>query len=185
MKILGENSPPSTSSSTNLKRLLWIVVQSTLFRWSPGRFHGWRRMLLRVFGATIENSNRHPPRIWPSVDVYYPWLLEMKEGAMIGPGSRVYNLAQVSLGRGASLSRHIHLCAGSHDLSRWDLPLTTAAIVIEDNAWIATDVFIGPGVTIGAEAVIGARAVVIRSMPAGMMGWGNPCRAQKPRPNLK
>jgi putative colanic acid biosynthesis acetyltransferase WcaF len=59
--------------------------------------------------------------------------------------------------------------------------LRERAVRIEDGAWVATDVFIGPGVTVGREAVIGARSSVFRNMPPAMVCHGNPCRPIRPR----
>ena len=52
---------------------------------------------------------------------------------------------------------------------------------MEDGAWVAAQVFVGPGVTIGAEAVASAGSIVTKSLPAGMVCAGNPCSALKPR----
>ena len=37
-----------------------------------------------------------------------------------------------------------------------------------------------PGVTIGDDTVIGAGSVVTRSIPAGVVAVGNPCRVLRP-----
>jgi len=46
----------------------------------------------------------------------------------------------ISLQRGANLSQNCHLCAGTHDFTRWDMPLVTRPIVIGENAWLGADV---------------------------------------------
>lgn len=184
MKLLGENSPSLISTKDKIRRALWVLVQSTLFKFSPGALHGWRRLLLRIFGATVHPHSSFLARVWPSADIYYPWRLELGAGSIIGPGCRIYNLAQVTLEAGANLSRHIHLCAGSHDFSRWDMPLLASPITLSTNCWVGTDCFIGPGVTIGRQSVIGARSVVMTSQPEGMICWGHPCRPVSPRPAL-
>ncbi len=53
-------------------------------------------------------------------------------------------------------------------------PLITAPIIIEDQAWVAADVFIGPGVTIGQGAVVGARACVYKNIEPWTVVGGNP-----------
>lgn len=184
MKLLGENSPSNVTNQEKFKRLLWVIVQTTVFRFSPIYFQGWRRTLLRLFGANIAPHDSFPARVWPDVDIYYPWLLSLGPGSIIGPGCRIYNLAQVDLAPGANLSRHVHVCAGSHDFSRWEMPLITAPIGFEANVWVATDCFIGPGVTIGTQSVVGARSVVMKSLPPKMLCWGHPCRPVAPRPVL-
>ena len=59
--------------------------------------------------------------------------------------------------------------------------LVTAPIIIEDQAWIAADVFIGPGVTIGQGAVIGARSAVFKDVEPWTIVGGNPAKLIKKR----
>lgn len=56
------------------------------------------------------------------------------------------------------------------------MPLTTAPITIGRAAWVAADVFIGPGVTVGERAVVGARASVFRNVDPWTVVGGNPAR---------
>jgi putative colanic acid biosynthesis acetyltransferase WcaF len=160
-----------------------MLVQGTLFRWSLRSWHGWRRALLRCFGADIPAAKALPPsRIDPSARVHFPHKLRLEPGAMVGPRVHLYNLAPITLRRGANLSQDVHLCAGSHDYTQWAMPLVARPIEIGANAWVAAEVFVGPGVTIGELAVIGARSVVVADQPARMVCAGHPCRPLKPRP---
>ena len=161
-------------------RWLWAFVQTTIFRWSPRPWHGFRARLLRLFGADIAVPAQVV--IFPSARITFPWKLKLASRAMIGRHVNIYNLATVTLGYGANLSQYCHLCAGTHDYTRWDMPLVTKPIVIGSNAWLGADVFVGPGVTIGELAVIGARSVVVKDQPARMICAGHPCRPLKPRP---
>lgn len=163
-----------------LLRWLWALVQGTFFRWSPRPWHGWRARLLRWFGADIPEPDL--VEIFPTVQITFPWKLSLAAHTLLGPDVRVYNLGQITLGYGANVSRHVHLCAGTHDFCRWDMPLIRGPITIGANVWIATDVFVGPGVTIGELCVVGARSVVVKDLPARMICVGNPCRPVKPRP---
>ncbi len=162
-----------------LRRWLWLLVQSTLFRWSPRPLHAFRAWLLRLFGATIPAPGQVV--VFPSVQVTFPWRLTLEPRAMLGPMVRVYNLAPIYVGYGANLSQYCHLCAGTHDFNRWDMPLVARSIYIGANAWLGADVFVGPGVRIGELCVIGARAVVVRDQPARMVCAGHPCKPIKPR----
>lgn len=163
-----------------LRRWLWLIVQSTLFRWSPRPLHGFRARLLRWFGADIPAPGQVV--IFPTVRITFPWRLSLAPRAMLGPWVNVYNLAPIRLEYGANVSQHCHLCSGTHDFQVWSMPLVTRPITIGRNAWLGADVFVGPGVTVGELAVIGARAVVVKDQPARMICVGNPCRPLKPRP---
>lgn len=182
MPLLGENSPSLWTRRDKLGRALWMVVEKTAFRFSPRSCYGWRNFLLRSFGATIVDTPQSPARVFPDVRIHFPWKLELHAGCLISPGCNIYNLAPITLRDGATLSNGVHLCAGTHDYLRWSMPLVVAPIVVGENTWITTEVFVGPGVTIGELCVVGARSVVVKNLPARMVCAGNPCRPIKPRP---
>lgn len=162
-----------------MRRWLWLLVQSTVFRWSPRPCHRWRAWLLQWFGADIPRSGEVV--VFPTVRVMFPWRLSLAPRSMVGPFVTLYNLGPIRLGYGANLSQNCHLCAGTHDFNRWSMPLVTKPILIGPNAWLGADVFVGPGVSIGELAVVGARSVVVRDLPARMICAGNPCRPLKER----
>lgn len=49
-------------------------------------------------------------------------------------------------------------------------------VCIEADVWVGGGAIICPGVTVGAGSVIGAGSVVTKSVPAGVLAAGNPCR---------
>lgn len=177
---LGMGCTSPYSRSETMRRWRWLVVEKTLFRWSPRPCHAWRAWLLRLFGAQIPDLRAVV--VFPTVTIHFPWKLHLARRAMLGPWVRIYNLAPIRLGRGANLSQFTHLCAGTHDYLRWDMPLVVAPILIGDNAWLGADVFVGPGVTIGELCVVGARSVVVRDLPPRKVCVGHPCRPIKDRP---
>jgi putative colanic acid biosynthesis acetyltransferase WcaF len=174
---LGQNCGTPNPRGEILRRWLWLLVQSTLFRWSPRPLHGFRAALLRLFGAVIDG----PVVIFPTARVMYPWKLSLAPRSMVGPHVNLYNLALIRLETGANLSQFCHLCAGSHDFTRWSMPLITAPVTIGRNAWLGADVFVGPGVTVGELCVVGARSVVVGDLPARQVCVGSPCRPIRER----
>ena len=54
-----------------------------------------------------------------------------------------------------------------------------APILIEDDVFIGTGVFVLKGVHIGARAIIGAGSVVTHDIPSDSIAAGNPCRVLK------
>jgi putative colanic acid biosynthesis acetyltransferase WcaF len=176
---LGQGCATPYSGREIAARTLWSLVQGTLFRLSPRSFHGFRARLLRFFGADIPEPGKVV--IFPSASVVFPSKLSMAPRSMVGPNVRVYNLARVTFMRGANVSQNTHICAGTHDYSRWDMPLVSKPITIGENAWLGADVFVGPGVTVGELSVVGARSVVVKDVPARTVCAGNPCRVIKER----
>ena len=159
----------------------WWLVQATLFGMSPQFMYPWRNWLLRRFGATVGRG----VRIRPTARITYPWKLSIGDWSWIGDGAVIYSLERIDIGRNVSVSQRSYLCAGSHDYTQRDfryiLDPQRTRIVVQDEVWLANDVFVGPGVTIGKGAVVGARSSVFNSLPAMTIAFGCPAEAKKPR----
>jgi putative colanic acid biosynthesis acetyltransferase WcaF len=164
------------SSNEYLGRVLWMFAQP-LFRWSPRPLFGWRRLLLRCFGARVAAG----ANVYPSVRIEIPWNLELGEGAAIGDRAWIYNLGPVHIGARATVSHNAHLCAGSHDYRDPALPLLRLPIVVGADAWVCAQAFVGPGSVIGEGAVVGAGAVANGEIEAWTVVAGNPARFVKRR----
>lgn len=160
----------------NLRRVLWALA-TPLFRFSPRPCFAWRRFLLRLFGARVGRG----AHVYPSTSVTMPWNLVLGEWSSLGEGVLVYNLGRVTVGARVTVSLRAHLCAGTHDARRPDLPLLKPPITIGDQAWICADAFVGPGVTVGEGAIVGARAVAVKDVAAWTIVAGNPARPVGPR----
>lgn len=174
---LGQDCASPYTRADLLRRWAWLAVQSTIFRWSPRPLHGFRAALLRLFGADITG----PVVIFPTVRITFPARLSLAPRSMVGPRVTLYNLAPIRLEHGANVSQNSHLCAGSHDFTRWSMPVVTAPITIGRNAWLGADVFVGPGVTVGELCVVGARSVVVGNLPSRQVCVGSPCRPIRER----
>lgn len=170
-----ERSPWSLMDK--VRRALWMFVTATLFRPSFHNWYGWRRLLLRSFGARIGRN----VRIRPTVSIEIPWNLEIGEESIVGDHAILYSLGPITIGRRVVISQYAHLCAGTHDYRQSSFPLVKPPIDIGDDAWIAADTFVGPGVTVGPGAILGARASAFSDIPAGMICVGNPAHPIKPR----
>ena len=159
-----------------LRRVLWMLAWP-LFRFSPRPLFGWRRFLLRAFGAEIGEE----VRTYRTTVVYMPWNLSVGDQSALGEDALIYNLGPVRIGEQVTISQRAHLCAGTHDYRRPDMPLLKPPITVEDQSWICADAFVGPGVTVGEGAVVGGRAVAVRDVPAWTVVAGNPAEFVKKR----
>lgn len=155
-----------------LGRLAWYVVELTLFRLSWRTMNRWRTWLLRRFGAQVHSS----VRIRRTVTIEVPWNLTIGPDAVIGDHVILYCLGPIKVGARVMISQYAHLCAGTHDFTRADLPLLRPPIVIGDDVWIAADAFVGPGVTVGQGAVVGARSSVFSDLPPWRVCVGSPAQ---------
>lgn len=173
--------PPGFRGRSALAVQLWWVVQASAFRWSPQFAYGFRRMLLRLFGAKIGQG----VIIRPTVEVTYPWKVIIGEHAWIGDHAVLYSLGHIHIGAHSVISQRSYLCGGDHDYTQIDFPIRGRDIHIGSEVWVAADVFVAPGVTIGDGVVIGSRSSVYHDQPERMVCMGSPCKPIKPRPTSR
>jgi putative colanic acid biosynthesis acetyltransferase WcaF len=176
LDIIANRSESKYSRKEMVLRVLWGASQP-FFRFSPRICFGWRRFLLRLFGAKIGKE----VHIYNSATIYMPWNLEIGDWSSIGEHAFIYNLGKVSIGNKVTISHRAHLCAGTHDYRNRTLPLLKPPIVVLDYTWICADAFLGPVVTIGEGAVVGARAVAMKDVEPWTVVAGNPAKPVKKR----
>lgn len=155
-----------------LGRLVWGLVQGTVFRWSPRPAHVWRAMLLKLFGARITWKSR----VYPRAKVWAPWNLVMGDYATLADDVDCYCVDTITVGERATVSQYSYLCGATHDFELERRPLVPKPITIGKRAWVAADAFVAPGVTIGEGCVVGARSSVFKDMPAWHVCVGNPAK---------
>jgi putative colanic acid biosynthesis acetyltransferase WcaF len=139
--------------------------------------YGWRRFLLRAFGARIGKD----VIIRPTVRITYPWKLEIGDRSWVGDYAELYNLGEISIGVDAVVSQYAYLCTGSHDFTTPSFDIYAKPIRVEDEAWVAAGAFIHPGVTISRGSIVGARAVVTRTTRDYYLHVGAPAIPVKDR----
>ncbi len=157
---------------------LWWLVQAVFFHASPQVCFGWRRFLLRLFGARVGKN----VLIRPSVTVTYPWKVTIGDYSWIGDDVVLYSLSEISIGSHAVISQRSYLCSATHDFTNPSFDMIAGPVAVGDQVWVAADVFVGPGVTLGRGCLVGARSSVFSSLPAGMVCFGNPAKPVRPRP---
>lgn len=164
--------------SYKFARVLWYLINRTIFRWMIGSpFRKTRIFLLRLFGAQIPYISL----VYHSSIIWAPWNLKMGEHACVGPNTEIYNKALVCLGDHSVISQGAKLYTASHDITDPAHALVTAPIIVESKVWVAADAFVGMGVTIGEGAVVGARAAVFKNVEPWTVVGGNPAKFIKRR----
>lgn len=152
--------PPGFRGRPSWYVLLWDLVNALFFKPSPKIFYGWRRSLLRGFGAQIGKG----VIIRPSVHIQFPWKVVIGDRSWVGDGATLYSLGDIHIGDNTVISQNSYLCTGTHDRHSATFEIEAHPIKIGNSCWIASDVFIGPGVTICDEVVVGARSMVFKSI---------------------
>lgn len=167
----------SFNLTNRLLRLLWNFIYQIFFRFSPKPFHGWRRFILKVFGAKIGKG----VHVYGGVKIWAPWNIIIGDYSGIGNGVNLYSQGLIKIGKNAVISQGSHICTGTHDYNDLGFKLITKQIIIGNNVWIAAEVFVHPGVEIEDGCIVGARSVVTTNLPAWKICSGFPCVPKKDR----
>lgn len=166
------------SRKNQIVRLIWTITWGLLARPLPRSLGcGWKRFLLRLFGAKIDKT----AVVYSSAKVFYPANLVMEKNSCLASEVNCYNVALVHVGSNSTISQGAYLCTASHDITNPLNPLIASPIVVKDQAWVAADAFIGMGVTIGQGAVVGARGCVFKDVEPWTVVGGNPAKFIKKR----
>jgi putative colanic acid biosynthesis acetyltransferase WcaF len=165
-------NPPNSRGRSAFIVQLWWIVQATLFRGSPQFMYGWRRWLLRRFGARIGRS----VLVRSTARVVYPWMLQIGDHSWIGDQVELYSLGEINIGSNVVVSQQSYLCTGSHDYRVSSFDLIVKSIKIGNQAWIAAGVFVHPGVSVAEGCVVGARSVVSEDTEAYCVYSGYPAK---------
>ncbi|SEL24738.1 WcaF family extracellular polysaccharide biosynthesis acetyltransferase [Parapedobacter koreensis] len=168
---------PSFSLRNRIGRVTWGIVYLLFFRYSPRPLHAWRAFLLRLFGAEIGKG----VHVYPRAKIWAPWTIKIGDESGISDDVNLYSQAPITIGKRVVISQGSYICTGTHDYMKRGFPLRALPIIIEDYAWIATEVFVHPGVAIGEGSVVGARSVVTKDTEPWMVCAGFPCKPIKER----
>lgn len=180
LNVIANRRSRKWSKRELIGRALWDLLYRPLFALTPRLFWGWRRQILRLFGAHIGRG----VHIFPSTKITIPWNLSVGDFSAIGDGVILYALGPIRIGERVTVSQYAHLCAGTHDYSDPSMTLLKPQIIVGDEAWICADAFIGPGVVIGDRAIVAARSVAVNDVPNDTIAGGNPAKIIKPRPRF-
>jgi len=152
-----------------------LVAKRARARLLLGRLSGGDGAVLdELFGALGE-----------AVEVVPPFFCDY--GSNIFVGSRVFvntdcvilDCARVDIGDDVLIGPGVHLYTATHSLDPAERRTgveQAAPVSIGSDVWLGGKVVVCPGVSIGAGTTIGAGSVVTRSIPAGVVAAGNPCR---------
>ena len=172
-----QSGGPSFSLGSRMARALWTLSWILLARWTPPPMHGWRVALLRAFGARAGKGCR----VHASARIWWPGNLELGDNVLIGPGARLYNQGDISIGSDCVISQRAHLCASTHDVQDPHFQLVLRPVRIAKSCWIAAEAFVGPGVTMEEGSVLAARGALFEDAEPFTIYRGNPAAKVRKR----
>jgi putative colanic acid biosynthesis acetyltransferase WcaF len=168
---------PAFGRTDRLRRLVWNLCWLLLYRISPRPLHGWRSLLLRLFGAKM-GPNCH---FYPGSKIWAPWNLVCADQVTAADGADIYNQAPVSLGSHVILSQQAYLCGATHDFDDPAFPLLAFRMTVGAYAWICARAMVAPGVNVGEGAVLGLGSVATRDLEPWTVYAGSPAAVVKKR----
>jgi putative colanic acid biosynthesis acetyltransferase WcaF len=163
---------PNTSFLNRVVRSAWGITYVFFFRPSPRIFHGWRSLLLRMFGAKL-GPNCH---IYPGARIWAPWNLICEDAVGVADGAEIYNPAPITLGSHSIISQQAYLCGATHDYNDPSFPMIWAPITVGRFAWVAARAVVQMGVNVGDGAVLGLGAIATEDLQPWTVYAGTPAR---------
>ncbi|MCL5023037.1 MAG: WcaF family extracellular polysaccharide biosynthesis acetyltransferase [Nitrospirae bacterium] len=155
-----------------LTRSIWFVT-NVLFVLNPlNPFSQLRAILLKMLGGKIGQG----VVLKPSINIKYPWNLEIGDNSWIGESVLFDSLDKISIGSNVCISQGAYLCTGNHDYTKEAFDLIVRPIVIEDGVWVGAKAVICPGVTLRSHSVITAGSVVTKDTEPYGIYQGNPAQ---------
>lgn len=162
-----------------VSRLLWYLVNAVFFQTALFPLNGLKVLLLRLFGAKIGLG----VVIKPSVNIKYPWRLQVGNYSWIGEQVWIDNLGDVQIGAHCCLSQGALLLCGNHNYKSQTFDLMVGNITLQDGAWVGAKAIVAPGATLETGAVLAAGSVGIGILKENGIYQGNPARFVKTREN--
>lgn len=160
-----------------VKLMLWYFTNHLLFNHGLFPFSSIKIAFLRLFGSKIGKG----VHIKPSVNIKYPWLLEIGNYVWIGEEVWIDNLTNVKIGDNVCLSQGAMLLTGNHDYKLSTFDLKIGEIVLEDGVWIGAKAVVCPGITCRSHSVLSVNSVATSDIQSNGIYQGNPATKVKER----
>lgn len=151
------------------------------------------RKLLRLYNSSTEGDWEYRTRILQQLlgsmgeDVYFEPNFRCDYGTQINIGDHFYanfdcvilDGCPVTIGNHVMFGPQVGIYTASHPIDasvRASMLEYGSPVTIGNHVWVGGHTVINGGVEIGNESIIGSGSVVTKSIPAGVIAAGNPCR---------
>jgi putative colanic acid biosynthesis acetyltransferase WcaF len=148
------------SPGSKIKILLWLLINLLFFNNGLAVLNGLKCLLLRLFGARVGRG----VVIKPSVNIKYPWYLEIGNDVWIGEKVWIDNLGSVIIGNNVCISQEALLLTGNHNYKSAHFDLMIGTIVLEDGVWIGARATVCPGVRCKTHSMLMVSSVATKDL---------------------
>ena len=159
------------------KYILWMFVSALFFRHSLSVLNSLKCAMLRLFGAKIGKG----VLIKPSVNIKYPWKLQIGDHVWIGENAWIDNISEVIIADNVCISQSAYLLTGNHNYKLDTFDLITKPIILKEGTWIGANAVVCPGVTCYENSVLSVQSVATEDLEANTIYQGNPATKLRPR----
>ena len=165
------------AGKNGLIRFLWYFTNVLFFLNPLNPISSLKVFLLRLFGAKVGKG----VVIKPSVNIKYPWRLQIGINSWIGEKVWIDNLAEVKIGDNCCLSQGAMLLCGNHSFKKTTFDLITGKIILENGVWIGANAIVTPGVVCGSHMVLTVNSVLSQNAEPYKIYSGTPANSKKSR----
>ncbi|HXD78260.1 MAG TPA: WcaF family extracellular polysaccharide biosynthesis acetyltransferase [Puia sp.] len=156
--------------ASRMKQVAWYFTNAIFFMNPFNPVSSLKVFLLKRFGARLGAG----VVIKPSVNVKYPWKLQIGDHSWIGEDVWIDNLSDVVIGSHVTLSQGCLLLTGSHDPARESFDFVSAPIVLEDGVWVGAKAVVAGGCRCGTHSILGINSVAESDLEPYTIYKGNP-----------
>ena len=155
---------------TAVKRILWYFINVLFFQNPYNPFSSLKIFWLKIFGAKVGKG----VVIKPSVNIKYPWRLEIGNYVWIGEKVWIDNLANVEIAGNVSISQGAMLLCGNHNYKKATFNLIIGEIKLEEGVWIGAKSIVSPGITCKSHSILAVNSVATKNLKEYTIYQGNP-----------
>jgi len=156
--------------ASRFKQVIWYFINVFFFKNSLVVVSSLKTSLLKAFGAKLGKG----VLIKPSVNIKYPWKLQLGDHVWIGEEVWIDNLSDVIVGNNVTISQGALLLTGSHDHTKVTFDFLSQPIKIEDGVWIGARAIVFGGVICKSHCILGMNSVAEKNLEPYTIYKGNP-----------
>lgn len=161
----------------SLTRVFWFFTNALIFNSYIFPINTLKVFLLRLFGAKIGKG----VIIKPSVNIKYPWNLNIGDHTWIGEKVWIDNLVKISIGDNCCISQSAILFCGNHNFKSIGFDLMVLEIKLQNGSWVGANSTVCPGVTLKENSILTAGSTATQDLDINSICQGNPAKKIKER----